>query len=161
MTLTYNDRYADGSKSFGGYSNYIRVPSHFVIRIPETLSSEAAAPLLCAGITVYSSLKQSNAGPSKSIGIVGIGGLGHFGLLFAKVCSRLQIHLESNTYSDCGGTGLCRYLRDQSNTAQNGRRYKDWGHRLHRNQQRSRLGEIAFPDTGHHRFDRIVDRYAD
>lgn len=125
MTLTYNDRYVDESKSFDGYSNYIRVSSHFVIRIPETLSSEAAAPLLCASITIYSSIKQSDVEPSKSIGIVNIGRLRHFDLLFAKMCSRLQIHLKSNAYSNCEGTELCRYLRDQSNTTQNERRYKD------------------------------------
>ncbi|KAI9848330.1 MAG: hypothetical protein M1837_000594 [Sclerophora amabilis] len=84
MTGTYNGTYADGSKSYGGYSDYCRVPSHFVFNIPEALSSEDAAPMLCGGITVYSPLKHNGAGPGKKVGIVGIGGLGHFGLLFSK-----------------------------------------------------------------------------
>ena len=76
--------YKDGSKSYGGYADYARVPSHFVIKIPDGLSSELAAPMLCGGITVFSPLKQEGAGPGKTVGVVGIGGLGHFALLFAK-----------------------------------------------------------------------------
>ena len=82
---TYDGVYPDGSKSYGGYSDYARVPSHFVIKIPDEIPSEEAAPMLCGGITVYSPLKNNGAGPGKNIGIVGIGGLGHFGLLYAKV----------------------------------------------------------------------------
>ena len=83
---TFNAKYPDGSKSYGGYSDYARVPSHFVFKIPDAISSEDAAPMLCGGITLYSPLKKNGAGPGKRVGIVGIGGLGHFGLLYAKVC---------------------------------------------------------------------------
>jgi D-arabinose 1-dehydrogenase-like Zn-dependent alcohol dehydrogenase len=82
---TYDSKYQDGSKSYGGYADYCRVSSHFVIKIPDMLSSQEAAPMLCGGVTTYSPLKQNGAGPGKSVGIVGIGGLGHFGLLWAKV----------------------------------------------------------------------------
>ncbi|KAI9810254.1 MAG: hypothetical protein M1827_006388 [Pycnora praestabilis] len=81
---TYNGKYADGSKSYGGYSDYCRAPSHFVLKIPVGILSADAAPMLCGGVTVYSPLVRYGAGPGKKIGIVGIGGLGHFGLLFAK-----------------------------------------------------------------------------
>lgn len=81
---TYNGVYKDGSKSYGGYADYARVPSHFVVKIPDGLSSELAAPMLCGGITVFSPLKQEGASPGKTVGVVGIGGLGHFALLFAK-----------------------------------------------------------------------------
>ncbi|KAL4878281.1 chaperonin 10-like protein [Aspergillus karnatakaensis] len=81
---TYNSRYPDGSKAHGGYANKWRGPGKFVFSIPEKLSSEAAAPLLCGGVTVYAPLRRFGAGPGKSVGIVGIGGLGHMGLLFAK-----------------------------------------------------------------------------
>ena len=90
-TETYNSKFADGSKSYGGYSDYARVPSHFVVKIPDALSSAEAAPMLCAGVTVYSPLKQNGAGPGKKIGIVGVGGLGHFGLLFAKALGADEI----------------------------------------------------------------------
>jgi len=84
VTGTYNSKYADGSQSYGGYADYSRVPGHFVIKIPDGLPPDLAAPMLCGGITVYSPLKQNNIGPGKKVGIVGIGGLGHFGILFAK-----------------------------------------------------------------------------
>lgn len=82
---TYNSTYPDDSKSYGGYADYARHPSAFVIKIPDEISSEHAAPMLCGGITLYSPLKQNGCGPGKKVGIVGIGGLGHFGILYAKV----------------------------------------------------------------------------
>ena len=84
-TNTYDGRYPDGSKSYGGYADYSRVPSHFVIKIPDSIPSEDAAPMLCGGVTVYSPLKKNGCGPGKRVGIIGVGGLGHFGLLYAKV----------------------------------------------------------------------------
>lgn len=84
MVGTYNSRYPDGSKAYGGYANRWRGPGHFVFRIPEKLSSEEAAPLLCGGVTVFAPLRRFGAGPGKRVGVVGIGGLGHMGLLFAK-----------------------------------------------------------------------------
>jgi len=84
MVGTYNGKYDDGSKSYGGYSDYCRAPSHFVLKIPDAIASEDAAPMLCGGITLYSPLKKNGCGPGKKIGIVGIGGLGHFGILYAK-----------------------------------------------------------------------------
>ncbi|KAF8416502.1 hypothetical protein EV426DRAFT_626439 [Tirmania nivea] len=70
MTQTYNSRYKDGSKSYGGYANYARVLSQFVFKIPDGLPSEAAAPILCAGATVYSPFKHFGAGPGKTVGII-------------------------------------------------------------------------------------------
>jgi uncharacterized zinc-type alcohol dehydrogenase-like protein len=68
----------------GGYADSVRVNSRFAIPVPEALESENAAPLLCAGITVYSPLRNHGVRPSSRVGIVGIGGLGHLGLQFAK-----------------------------------------------------------------------------
>lgn len=84
MVNTYDDKYPDGSKSYGGYADYWRGPSHFVFKIPEEIASEDAAPMLCGGVTLYSPLKRNGCGPGKKVGIIGIGGLGHFGLLYAK-----------------------------------------------------------------------------
>jgi threonine dehydrogenase-like Zn-dependent dehydrogenase len=70
--------------SYGGYADYHRAPSHFVFKIPESIPSEDAAPMLCGGITLYSPLKNEGCGPGKKVGIIGVGGLGHFGVLFAK-----------------------------------------------------------------------------
>lgn len=68
----------------GGYADSVRVNSRFAVPVPEALESENAAPLLCGGITVYSPLRNHGVQPSSRVGIVGIGGLGHLGLQFAK-----------------------------------------------------------------------------
>jgi alcohol dehydrogenase (NADP+) len=60
----------------GGYSATIRTHDRFVFAIPESIKSEHAGPLMCAGLTVYSPLKRNGTGPGKTVGIIGIGGLG-------------------------------------------------------------------------------------
>lgn len=97
MVGTYNSRYGDGSKSCGGYSDYRRVPSHFVLKIPDAIASEDAAPMLCGGITLYSPLKKNGCGPGKKVGIVGVGGLGHFGILYAKALGADKVTAISRT----------------------------------------------------------------
>ncbi|KAI2080948.1 hypothetical protein LOZ36_006342 [Ophidiomyces ophidiicola] len=98
-TGTYNSKFADGSKSYGGYAKYWRGPAYFVFKIPDALPSELAAPLLCGGITMFSPLLKNGAGPGKSVGIIGIGGLGHMGLLFAKAmgCDRVVAISRTNS----------------------------------------------------------------
>ncbi|CAM1510618.1 Fc.00g009530.m01.CDS01 [Cosmosporella sp. VM-42] len=82
---TYGGVYPkDEGKSYGGYADYNRTHSAFVFKIPDALPSELAAPMLCGGITVYSPLKNNGCGPGKTVGVVGVGGLGHFAVLFAK-----------------------------------------------------------------------------
>jgi uncharacterized zinc-type alcohol dehydrogenase-like protein len=77
-TLTYNgpDKHL-GGHTYGGYSETVVVDQHFVLEVPNNLDPAATAPLLCAGITTYSPLKYWKAGPGKTVGVVGIGGLGH------------------------------------------------------------------------------------
>lgn len=75
FTYSWADR--DGTFTQGGYANIIVAPEAFVLRIPETIPLDTAAPLLCAGITVYSPLKHWNAGPGKKVAVIGMGGLGH------------------------------------------------------------------------------------
>lgn len=84
FVTTYSQPYEDGYVSQGGYASHIRVHEHFAIPVPEEIPSELAAPLLCGGITVYSPLKRNGCGPGKKVGIVGIGGIGHMGILLAK-----------------------------------------------------------------------------
>lgn len=85
VTGTYNstDR-IDGSATYGGYSAAIVVADPYVLRVPDNLDLAAAAPLLCAGITTYSPLKNWNVGPGTRVGVIGLGGLGHMGVKFAK-----------------------------------------------------------------------------
>lgn len=84
-TMTYNgvDR-RDGQPTYGGYSERIVVTEKFVLRMPAGLDIKAAPPLLCAGITTYSPLRHWKVGPGMKVAVVGLGGLGHMGLKFAK-----------------------------------------------------------------------------
>jgi len=84
-TLTYNseDKHL-GGVTYGGYSESIVVDEAFVLRVPEALNPAGAAPLLCAGITTYSPLRHWNVSKGQKVGIVGLGGLGHMGVKFAK-----------------------------------------------------------------------------
>jgi len=68
----------------GGYADRVRANSRFVIPIPDALKSESAAPLLCAGITVYNPMRNHGVNPSSRVGIIGIGGLGHLAIQFAR-----------------------------------------------------------------------------
>ena len=110
---TYDAKFPDGSVAYGGYSDYQRFPSILAIRIPKELSSAQAAPMLCGGITVYSPLKNYGAGPGKSVGIVGIGGLGHYGLLFAKALGADHVTAISRNTSkkaDCTKMGADGFI---------------------------------------------------
>jgi uncharacterized zinc-type alcohol dehydrogenase-like protein len=69
-----------GNKTLGGYSTSIVVDENFVLRIPDALPLERAAPLLCAGITLYSPMRHWNVGPGTRLGLLGFGGLGHIGV---------------------------------------------------------------------------------
>ncbi|MEX1186087.1 MAG: NAD(P)-dependent alcohol dehydrogenase [Gemmatimonadaceae bacterium] len=85
MTPTYNGRERDGkTPTFGGYSTRITVNEDYVVRIPEGIPLEGAAPLLCAGITTYSPLRHFGVKAGDRVAIVGLGGLGHMGVKIAK-----------------------------------------------------------------------------
>ncbi|MGW2639493.1 NAD(P)-dependent alcohol dehydrogenase [Streptomyces sp. NPDC001348] len=83
VVWTYNSVGKDGETTYGGYSEKIVVDENYVVRIPDGLSLDVAAPLLCAGITTYSPLRHWNAGPGKKVAVVGLGGLGHMGVKLA------------------------------------------------------------------------------
>ena len=84
-TFTYNspDKHL-GGHTFGGYSSAIVVDEAFTLRVPQGLDLAATAPLLCAGITTYSPLRHWKVGPGQKVGVVGLGGLGHMGVKFAR-----------------------------------------------------------------------------
>jgi uncharacterized zinc-type alcohol dehydrogenase-like protein len=85
MVMTYGsiDKHL-GTPTLGGYSQSIVVTEDFVLRMPANLDPAAAAPLLCAGITTYSPMRHWKVGSGQKVGIVGLGGLGHMGVKFAK-----------------------------------------------------------------------------
>ncbi|WP_141332331.1 NAD(P)-dependent alcohol dehydrogenase [Myxococcus sp. AB025B] len=84
-TFTYNSRERQGQQpTFGGYSSALVVDQSFVLRVPDSLDPARAAPLLCAGITTWSPLHRWNVRAGQRVGIVGLGGLGHMGVKFAR-----------------------------------------------------------------------------
>src|SRR5213596_1933979 len=85
MVLTYGseDKHTGGI-TYGGYSTNIVVDQDFVLRISDKLNPAGAAPLLCAGITTYSPMRHWKVGKGQKVGVVGLGGLGHMAVKFAK-----------------------------------------------------------------------------
>jgi uncharacterized zinc-type alcohol dehydrogenase-like protein len=82
--LTYNAIGRDGELTLGGYSERIVVDESYVVRIPAAIALDRAAPLMCAGITVYSPLRHWSAGPGRRVAIVGLGGLGHLAVQISR-----------------------------------------------------------------------------
>ncbi|WP_408095604.1 NAD(P)-dependent alcohol dehydrogenase [Peredibacter sp. HCB2-198] len=98
FNATYNSKEKDGvTPTQGGYSDVIVVDENYVLQIPKSLPLDKAAPLLCAGITLYSPLRHWKAGPGKKVGIVGMGGLGHMGV---KIASALGADVTVISHSD-------------------------------------------------------------
>ena len=85
QTITFNspDKHL-GGVTYGGYSNSIVVDERFVLRVPSNLDLAGTAPLLCAGITTYSPMRHRGVTEGKKVGVVGLGGLGHMGVKFAR-----------------------------------------------------------------------------
>ena len=86
QTLTFNsaDKHGTAPVTYGGYSASIVVDERFVLRVPSNLNLAGAAPLLCAGITTYSPMRRWGVASGKKVGVVGLGGLGHMGVKFAR-----------------------------------------------------------------------------
>jgi alcohol dehydrogenase (NADP+) len=86
LVLTFNspDKHQTAPVTYGGYSDSIVVDEHFALRVPANLKLAGAAPLLCAGITTYSPMRHWGVAKGKKVGVVGLGGLGHMGVKFAR-----------------------------------------------------------------------------
>ncbi|WOC12211.1 NAD(P)-dependent alcohol dehydrogenase [Gordonia sp. MP11Mi] len=97
-TGTYASVDRDGTITQGGYSTHVVVDQDFVLRVPEAIPYEAAAPLLCAGITTYSPLAHWNAGPGKRVAVIGMGGLGHMAVKIASAMGA-EVTVLSQTLS--------------------------------------------------------------
>lgn len=94
-TFTYNSKERGGDQvTLGGYAEQIVADQRFVVTVSDRLDLKAVAPLLCAGITMYSPLRHWNAGPGKQVGIIGLGGLGHVGVKLAKALGARVVVLE-------------------------------------------------------------------
>lgn len=101
VAFSYNGTEMDEkTPTMGGYSQRIVVDENYVLRIPDALPLDAAAPLLCAGITLYSPLRHWQAGPGKRVAIVGLGGLGHMGVKLAHAFGA-EVTVLSETLRKC------------------------------------------------------------
>ncbi|KAL3459360.1 hypothetical protein BJX64DRAFT_301448 [Aspergillus heterothallicus] len=106
---------AGGKKAYGGVADRHRVHARFAVGIPEKMRSEHAAPLMCAGATVYAPLKRYGCGQGMAVGVVGVGGVGHLGILFARAMGAERVVmgvLGADEYiatgmgeGEAGGTG--------------------------------------------------------
>jgi uncharacterized zinc-type alcohol dehydrogenase-like protein len=101
----------------GGYADAVRVNARFAIPVPEVLESENVAPLLCAGVTVYSPLRNLLARPSSRVGVVGIGGLGHLGLQFARAfgCEVTAFSSSQNKEKEARELGAHHFVNARDN----------------------------------------------
>ncbi|MEP7131251.1 MAG: NAD(P)-dependent alcohol dehydrogenase [Sphingomicrobium sp.] len=98
---TYNSAdYHDGTMSKGGYTDHVVVRDHFVLKVPEGMDVSRVAPLLCAGITTYSPLRQYDVGPKTKMAVVGLGGLGHMGV---KLAAAMGAHVTMITTTPSKG----------------------------------------------------------
>ncbi|MDG1172904.1 MAG: NAD(P)-dependent alcohol dehydrogenase [Opitutales bacterium] len=85
FTATYNSETTDpGGFTYGGYSTSVVAKESFILSIPDNLKGPGVAPLLCAGITTYSPLRNWNISPGQKVGVIGLGGLGHMGVKFGR-----------------------------------------------------------------------------
>jgi uncharacterized zinc-type alcohol dehydrogenase-like protein len=99
FTPTYNGPSADeGAVTYGGYSKNIVVDRHFVLKVPENLDPAGAAPLLCAGITTYSPLKHWGVKAGMTVGVIGLGGLGHMGIKFARAMGARTVMITNSAH---------------------------------------------------------------
>jgi uncharacterized zinc-type alcohol dehydrogenase-like protein len=107
MTGTYGGtEKVIGGPTFGGYSDSITVDRHFVLRIPEGMDLAATAPLLCAGITMYSPLRHWGAQAGKKVGIIGLGGLGHMGVKLAHAMGATTVLFTTSASKVADGKRL-------------------------------------------------------
>ncbi|GAA4359582.1 NAD(P)-dependent alcohol dehydrogenase [Hymenobacter saemangeumensis] len=112
MVGTYNGRERDGSPTYGGYSNQIVVDEQYVLKVSEKLDLARVAPLLCAGITTYSPLRQWKVGPGHRVAVMGLGGLGHMAVKLAAAMGAEVTVLSTspNKKADAEGLGAHKFV---------------------------------------------------
>lgn len=96
IVLTYGSKWYCGTPSSGGYADKWRGDYRFAFKIPDNLSSEVASTFFCAGITTYAPLKRTNVDKNSTVGVMGIGGLGHYGILWAKAMGAKVVGMSHN-----------------------------------------------------------------
>ena len=123
---TYNSKWPSGDKAYGGYADYWRGKYSFVIKIPDAIPSDEAAPMMCGAITTFAPLMHHNVGSDTRVGIVGLGGLGHFGVLAAAKalkCKKVVVISRSSAKREdakkMGATGFIATDEDKDWASEN------------------------------------------
>jgi uncharacterized zinc-type alcohol dehydrogenase-like protein len=125
-TATYNGMERDGkTPTYGGYSTHIVCKERYVLHIPKHLPLDAAAPLLCAGITLYNPLRKWNVGPGTRVGVMGLGGLGHMGVKLAVAMGAevTMISHSAKKEEDAMRLGATHFLLSSDKAAMKAARY--------------------------------------
>ena len=125
-TSTYNGMEREGkTPTYGGYSTHIVCKERYVLHIPKNLPLDAAAPLLCAGITLYNPLRKWNVGPGTRVGVMGLGGLGHMGVKLAVAMGAevTMISHSANKEEDAMRLGATHFLLSSDRAAMKAARY--------------------------------------
>lgn len=97
FTPTYMGPDADFGHTYGGYSSFVVVDENYAVRVPDTIDPFGAAPLLCAGITAWAPLRRAGVGPGMTVGVIGVGGVGHMCVKFAKSLGATVVALTTST----------------------------------------------------------------
>ncbi|KAJ1913665.1 hypothetical protein H4219_005111 [Mycoemilia scoparia] len=110
--FAYNSKYEDGSLSYGGFAEAIRVDSRHAFRLPENMDPELAAPLMCAGLTVFTPMVRKGVKKGNRVGVVGIGGLGHLAIQFANAlgCEVIALSTSDNKEEECLKLGASQFI---------------------------------------------------
>ncbi|ETL85866.1 hypothetical protein L917_14651 [Phytophthora nicotianae] len=106
IVFTYNAKYKDGTPTYGGYAEYIRLDSDFAFKIPDNIPSAEAAPLLCAGVTVFGPLNRENIKEGDRVGVIGIGGLGHLAIQFIRALGATPVAFSRSASKEKEVRGL-------------------------------------------------------
>jgi uncharacterized zinc-type alcohol dehydrogenase-like protein len=116
VVATYAQEDYHGEVTKGGYSTEVVVRDHFVVKIPDGMDPAAATPLLCAGITTYAPLRRYGAGPGRTVGVIGMGGLGHVGVKIAAAMGAEVVVLSRTDAKEQDGKtfGADAYLATES-----------------------------------------------
>jgi len=97
---TYNGKYPDGQVTQGGYADFKRCQGDFVFKLPDSISSAEAAPLLCAGATVFAPLQRHVTRADMQVGVIGVGGLGHLAVKFASKMFDGKLDVTAISHND-------------------------------------------------------------
>ncbi|KAJ1680245.1 hypothetical protein EV182_000401 [Spiromyces aspiralis] len=110
--FAYNAKYSDGAPAYGGYAEAVRVDANYAIRIPDNIRPEEAAPLMCAGVTVFAPMLRKGVKKGDRVGVVGIGGLGHLALQFARAlgCEVTAFSSSEDKRDECLKLGATRFI---------------------------------------------------